>query len=108
MASAKFRHRKLAAAVAVLLALNMAAWYQLAVRSQRPPNFDRGGRFAVAGATAKAESATTATVTNDPAVTPVLSPSTTIAAPANAYAPSSVTATSTGIAVTPGVLPPPV
>src|SRR5947209_1601346 len=114
MASAQFVPRqvprKLAVAVVVLLVLNAAAWYQLAVRARRPPSFDRGGRFAVATRPAVAEGAvttTTAAPTTAAAVAPAPAlTSTTVAAPSNSYAPAHVSAVASGVAASPGVLPP--
>src|SRR5437879_13791760 len=100
--------RKLAVAVVVLLVLNAAAWYQLAVRARRPPSFDRGGRFAVATRPATVEGITT-TTTASPTTAAAVAPaptSTTVAAPANSYAPGHVSAVATGVAASPGVLPP--
>jgi Tfp pilus assembly protein PilX len=102
--------RGIGLAVVVLLLLNGGAWYQLAVRSQRPPAFDRGGAFAAAEADADVETSTTTTSTTAPTTSsaaPVVTapPTTAAVSPGNAYAPGRVTAVSTGQPATPGVLP---
>ena len=94
--------------VAALLVADGGAWYQVAVRSQRGPSFDRGGAFVARGALASR-----ATVTSNPAPSPSASapaatsgaPAPTREAPANSYAPASITAVSSGPARPAGVLP---
>jgi hypothetical protein len=93
--------------VAALLLADAGAWYQVEVRSQRAPSFDRGGDFATA--THRARASTTTTTASTASAPSITAPSATApsAPPANAYAPAAITAVSAGGPARPGVLPAP-
>lgn len=98
--------------VALLLVANGAAWYQLEVRSKRPPSFDRGGAFAAAAASTEVPVAvptTSSSSTVGPSATASAPPPSVPDAPAGSYAPARVTAVSTGAPApgSGGVLPAP-
>jgi hypothetical protein len=81
--------RALAVFVVVLLAAGAAGWYQVAVRSTRPPNFAQGGRFAQAASSTAAQPLT-ANVGAAGSVQPDAAPAP--STPANSYAPGRITA----------------